>query len=140
MHNGWLPLIATTKDAQQVDEEIDEVKIERQCAQKRILLHHLSCIGSLNAHFFNLLRIVGCQSNEDEDTHVTDDDIQTRALHEDIHDGGNNQPHECHHKQFSPRRKVSFRRIAEDRQNTVYMVDMENSINMDENTTPLTTE
>ena len=80
-------LLSAAKNAQQIEEEVDEVEIERKCTKQCILLHRLSRIGCLETHLLDLLRVVGGESDKDQHTDIAGNDADARD--EDGHDAGN---------------------------------------------------
>ena len=58
-------LISLSENAQQIEEEVDKVKVERQCTKQCHFLSALASIWCLQKHLFDLLRIVCRQSYKD---------------------------------------------------------------------------
>lgn len=113
-----LVLVASSEDAEQIEEEVDEVEIERERSEKRKLLHAFARIRSHTAHLLNLLRVVSGQTYEDQHAYVADDEVKTRASYEDVHHRGDDNADERHEQQLADGGQVCLRGVAHERHRT----------------------
>ena len=91
-----LILLPTAEDAEEVDEEIDEVEIERESSEESKLLSALAGIRSLEEHLLDFLGIISGKSYENEHTNVTKDIGKAFTLDEHVNKCGNNQAYQSH--------------------------------------------
>ena len=126
-------LLATTKDSQQINEDIHKVKIESQCTKQSQLLGTLPCIWSHLQHTLDLLRVVGGKTYEDQYTEITDNHLQTRTLQEYIHDRSDNNANQRHKEDFTHRGEIGLcgityqgntEKVPAVMKNTLAMLDM----------------
>ena len=80
----YLILVASSEDAEQIEEEVDEVEIKTQGSNECKLLCTLACIGSCLAHLLDLLGVVSGETNEYEHANVAQYEVETTACHEHI--------------------------------------------------------
>ena len=107
-----IKLLSFSENAEQIDEEIDKVEIERQGSKKSHFLSALTGIRCLKEHLFDFLGVVSRESNKDEDTDVTENHRKAVTLHKEIDNGSNNQSDQCHKQYLTHRRKIGLRGIA----------------------------
>ena len=82
--------VSLSKNAQQIDKQVDEIEVECQGSKQGNFLCPLTSIRSLQKHLFDLLRVVCCQSDKDQHAYIAKNKIKHRALDEDIDDSGYN--------------------------------------------------
>ena len=99
---GWASQLSlflvsiVAEDAEQIEEEVDEVEIQRQGSEEGKLLSALAHVILSLEHLFNLLAIPGSQTDEDSHTDIAQDVIETRALQEHVYHGSDNQSDQSH--------------------------------------------
>ena len=74
------PSFSVPEDAEEIEEEVDEVKIERETAHQGNLHHAFVGSIALAENDFHLLSVVGSQSAEDEYADVGQSPAQPAAL------------------------------------------------------------
>ena len=111
-------VLIVSEDAEQIEEEVDEVEIERERTEKRKLLHAFARIRSHTAHLLNLLRVVSGQTYEDQHAYVADDEVKTRASYEDVHHRSDDNADERHEQQLADGGQVCLRGVAHERHRT----------------------
>ncbi len=90
------------KQPQEIDEEVDEVEIEGECAKECILLGAFARIRGHEEHLFYLLRVVGSEPHEDDDAGVADDKFKHGTVNEDIDHRGDDEADKGHKQDFAP--------------------------------------
>ena len=86
---------AAAEEAEQVDEQVDEVKVEAQSAHRGYLAHHRG-VG-LGTHALDGLGIPSSEANEDEHTDNADNQVKHRTLEkDDIDQHTRDESDECH--------------------------------------------
>ena len=88
-------LISSSKQSQEIKEEVDEVEIEREGSEHSNLVCGFVFFCTIK-HGLNLLAIVGCESDEDDDTDYGDDEIHHRIADEDIDNACDDDAYETH--------------------------------------------
>lgn len=107
-----LILLPTAEDAEEVDEEVDEVKIERESSEESKLLSALAGIRSLEEHLLDFLGIPRGESDKDEYTDIAQNKGKATALDKEVDDGGNDESDEGHKEDFTHRREVGLGGVA----------------------------
>ena len=109
------PLPPVSEQTQQIEEQVDEVEIEAECAQQRHLLSPLSTVFLHEQHPLDLLRVVSCQTYKHGDTHITQNQVEHCALDQkEIHQCGDNHTDEGHQRQFANRGQVGLRGVSDE--------------------------
>ena len=99
---GGGSLSVSSEEAQQVEEQVDEVEVEAQCAHQRNLLSCLTHVFLHQQHLLDLLRIIGRQSYEHQYADARDNQVHRRVVEEDVDDTGYDQANQCHEQQTTP--------------------------------------
>ena len=103
---------AVSEDSKQIEEEVDEVQIEAQGSYQCYLLCRLVSLFGVREHFFDLLCVVGCQSNEDQNASVAHNHGEHAAADENVDHGRDNDSDERHEQNLSPTGQVTLREVA----------------------------
>src|SRR4030042_6716300 len=113
---GWLigkSLISSlTENAQEHQEQVDEVEVERKGAHDRSLSNN----GSIevcrlgHGHVLDLLCVIGREAHKNKDSDIADDHAHTAALDEQVDQGGDDDADQAHHHKTAKRRQILFGR------------------------------
>ena len=94
---------APPKKSEQVEEQVDEVQIECQAAQKGQLLRLVvNCIAVGQEHPFDFLCIIGGKSHEDEYANATYNEIKGAVAHKHVDHCSDDEPNERHEQETPP--------------------------------------
>ena len=90
-------LLTATENTEKVEEEIDEVKIQRQSANSS----EFACVGhvGLLCHLLDFLGVPSSQTNEDYHTSKTDNPAHSVTLQEDVDYCAYNQSNKRHYQE-----------------------------------------
>ena len=103
-----LILVASSEDAEQIEEQVDEVEIQGQCTEQGELLGSFTYVVLCLEHLLDLLAVPGCQTRKDCHTHITQDVIKSRTLQEQVDYGRDNQANQSHEEDLADRGQVLF--------------------------------
>ena len=107
-----VPLVAAAAEqAEQHQEEIHEVQVERQGAHNRIRAH--LAVRQRERHVPQPLRVVGGEPREHHDAAEGDDELQGIVLPEDPHDRREDDANEAHEEELAPAFQALRRHGAE---------------------------
>lgn len=108
-------LLSLSEDAEEVDKQVDEVKVEGESTQEGYFLSSFSCIGSLHKHLFDLLGVISGETYEDKYTDIANHQVETSALDEEhVDQCGNDDADKCHQQILTHGRQVGLGGITDD--------------------------
>jgi len=111
----WNALFAFTEEAKEIEEEVDEVEVEGECAEYGEFLCLAIDFGAIGFHLlFDFLCVVGCKSHEDEYADGTDDEIHHGVMEEEVDHCGYDESDECHEEEGTYLSEVTARDGAVD--------------------------
>ena len=90
---GWLAPLAA--EAQQHQEEIDEIEIERERSHQGLLGQRVTRIA-MEIDLLDALRVPGGKTGEDDDAYHRDRKLQRARSNKHIHDGREDDPDQAH--------------------------------------------
>ena len=83
------------EQAQNVEEQVYEVEIQRKAADERQLLRAVVYFVTVfDEHLFDFLRVVSRKPNEQQYAHVGDNPIHHAAVEENVHNRSYDEPNE----------------------------------------------
>lgn len=88
------------EESQELQKEIDEVEIESECSHDCLFLIFICSLISNDIHSFDLLCIIGCECDKDNNTNNGDDEVCESILEEEVdescyHDAKKSKDREC---------------------------------------------
>ena len=103
---------ACSEETEQVEEQVDEVQVEAQCAESG----DFTSIGSAvhHNHLFDFLSVPCCKADKDAYAHEADNPVHCAACQEDIDDNADEQANQCHVEERTETCKAVFSEIAVD--------------------------
>ena len=110
-----LLVVVSSEDAQQIEEQVYEIEIQREGTHERELLCLFAAVGTHGKHVLDLLCVVGGQTDEHSNTDVTDDEVHAAASYEEVNDRGDDDAYQTHKRQLAQRGEVALRGVANKR-------------------------
>src|ERR1044071_5953445 len=104
----YLRLAAVADKAQQEQEQVDEVEIEREGAHHRLAAGDRAVVADI-VHLLDALSIPGGQPGEDQHADRRDGEVEPGGLEEDVDDHGQDQPEQAHPQERADRREIALR-------------------------------
>ena len=93
-------LLAVAKNTEEVDEEVDEIKVKCEATHQRQLHSRFIHLCTVHEeHVLNLLCVINRKSRENQDAGVSANPHERSALEEEVYHRSNEQPDERHHKE-----------------------------------------
>ena len=106
--------VAIAEKAQQHEEHVDEVEVERKCAEQGPATHGQAVVhGGVFAHHAQLLGIEGGEAGEDDDAEHADGEINGGIADEGIDDAGEQNAPQAHNHEAAHAGKVTLGDHAE---------------------------
>ncbi len=101
--------LPVAEEAEQVEEQVDKVKVERQCAYGG----ELACLRAVgeSGHLLYLLRIPCRKADENDNTGKTYYPLHGTTLQEDIDNGTDDKSYQCHNQEVAHTRQVALGNI-----------------------------
>ncbi len=106
-----LSLFAIAEQAQQHQEQVDEIEVEAKGAHKRLFAHDFAAIA-FKIHFLDLLGVIGCEADKDQNADCRDRKFEHGRCQENIDDSGNDQTDEAHHQEGTHAGKIALGGVA----------------------------
>lgn len=94
-------LLAPAEYPQKEQKHVHKVEVQSQCSDDCAFGFRLFISESMNGHFFELLCVVGGQSNKNNDTYVGDEPIYALAVEEDVHNRSQDNSDKTHKEKVS---------------------------------------
>ena len=106
-------LLAVAEEAEQVEEQVDEIEVERQRADGG----ELACLRAVGhgCHLLDFLCVPCGEADEYHHACEADNPLHRRAFHEDVDNGADYKPDECHEQECAHARQVALGDIAVNR-------------------------
>ena len=108
----FLLISPISKEIQQQQEKIYEVKIERQGTHYRALAHAFRCLETLCRHCFQFLCVISGQPYEYQDAQIRDDIVKNRTVQKHIHHRSNDEAKQRHDQQIADAGEVAFSSVS----------------------------
>jgi hypothetical protein len=123
-------LVTPREKAEQEDEQVDEVQIERKSAHDAHLHQAIAVLLEFGqiCHFLDALGIVGGQACENQHADDADNPTQRTTGEEDVDNAGNHQTNQAHHQERAEARQINFGGETDDRHHTKQACRREESI------------
>ena len=101
---------AWAEEAEQVEEQVDEIKIEAQSAD----CGDFACVGTavVGKHCLDFLGVPCCQPDENGYAGKADYPVHRAACNEDVDNCADDKSEQSHHHQRAEARKVVFSKVS----------------------------
>ena len=106
-------LLAVAEEAEQVEEQVDEIEVERQRAYGGELAG-LRAVGH-GGHLLDFLRVPCGEADEYHHACEADNPLHRRAFHENVDNGADNEAYQCHEQECANARQVALGHVAVNR-------------------------
>ena len=94
--------VAVAEEAQQEQEHVDEVKVQRERAEQSAAADGEAVVhGSVFAHHAELLGVEGGEAGEDDHAEHADGEVHGSVAEEGVHDAGQQNAPQAHHEEAS---------------------------------------
>lgn len=105
----------SSEETEQIEEEVDEIKVKRERTVERKLLSVLVHFALRIEHLLDFLRVVSGKGRENHNSNSANDKVEHRIMKEDINDSCDNQTNKRHEGKLANSAQIFFREAAHER-------------------------